>query len=110
MIQKLELVLRVTMENGDIVDGATYPVFPSIYNVEDAYVLGALDKAAITDGVTYYENLAVILVADLRRMTMLDKWPNPDDPLHGQDVSDLIDLCLLRLCRKLRERNDPPPY
>ena len=109
MIQNLELVLRVTMENGDIVEGATYPVSPSICNVEDAHVFGALDKAASVEGVTYYENLAAVLVADLRRRPMLDKWPNPDDPLQGQEASDLIDLCLLRLCRKLRERDDPPP-
>jgi CHASE2 domain-containing sensor protein len=107
MIEKLELVLRATMQNGDIVEGATTPVVPSICDVEDAHVFGALDKAACITGVTYHENLASVLTANLRRRPILDRWPS--DKKEGQEVSDLIDLCLLRLCTKLHVRNDPPP-
>jgi hypothetical protein len=106
MIHRLELVLRATLADGTVVEGATRPQQPGLHVTEDARVFHYLDAAALPEGTpsaAYDETLASVLLHDLQQRPIEDVWPNGDKP------EDLIDLCLLRLCAKLRERSDPAP-
>lgn len=103
MINRLELVLRATLSDGTVLEGATRPQETGILSSEDARVIRELDIAVAKLPLSYDETLATVLLGELRRRPIVDKWPD------GEVALDLIDLCLLRLCTKLRDRNDPEP-
>lgn len=98
----VQLVLRARLKDGTVIEGATREFVPEIVDVEDAHVFRALYQAADVEDPIYDWTLARIMVSRLRRAEIQDCWPD------GKAPTDLIDLCLLRLCNQLLIRAKRP--
>lgn len=104
MIRKLELVLRATLADDTVVEGEPLCREPGIIAIEDAHAFRALDAAIQSPPPAYDESLATVLLGFMKQICDSEM---PDARTGVKP--DLLDLCLRRLCEKLRERNDPEP-